>query len=86
MLIKVCQNCGAEFQARSNANKNCGQICGNISANRLKAAKYLAKAGIVRSKGARVNDARLQFENHVPHMALSRQLWNDKFKWEGQYE
>ena len=78
MLIKVCQNCGAEFQARSNANKNCGQICGNISANKLKNAKYLAKAGLTRSKGTLINDARLQFENHVPRMALARQLWNKK--------
>jgi hypothetical protein len=85
-LIKVCQNCGAEFQARSNANKNCGQICGNISANRLKAAKYLAKAGIAKSKGAMVNDARQMFENHVPRMALARQLWDKKLKLEGQYE
>lgn len=85
-MIKVCQNCGAEFQARSNANKNCGQICGNISANRLKAAKYLAKAGIAKSKGAMVNDARQMFENHVPRMALARQLWNKKLKLEGQYE
>ena len=85
-MIKVCQNCGAEFQARSNANKNCGQICGNISANRLKAAKYLAKAGIARSKGAMVNDARQMFENHVPRMALARQLWDKKLKLEGQYE
>lgn len=85
-MIKVCQNCGAEFQARSNANKNCGQICGNISANRLKAAKYLAKAGIAKSKGAMVNDARQMFENHVPRMALARQLWDKKLKLEGQYE
>jgi len=83
MLIKFCQECGAEFQARSGANKNCGPICGNISANKLKAAKYLAKAGIARSKGAMVNDARQRFENHVPRMALSRQLWNNKFKLEG---
>ena len=86
MIIKVCQECGVEFQARSGANKNCGPICGNISANKLKAAKYLAKAGIARSKGAMVNDARQRFENHVPRMALSRQLWNNKFKLEGQYE
>jgi hypothetical protein len=83
MMIKFCQECGAEFQARSGANKNCGPICGNISANKLKAAKYLAKAGIARSKGAVVNDARQRFENHVPRMALSRQLWNKKFKLEG---
>ena len=82
-MIKFCQECGAEFQARSGANKNCGPICGNISANKLKAAKYLAKAGIARSKGAMVNDARQRFENHVPRMALSRQLWNNKFKLEG---
>jgi hypothetical protein len=83
MIIKFCQECGAEFQARSGANKNCGPICGNISANKLKAAKYLAKAGIARSKGAVVNDARQRFENHVPRMALSRQVWNKKFKLEG---
>ena len=82
-MIKFCQECGAEFQARSGANKNCGPICGNISANKLKAAKYLAKAGIARSNGAMVNDARQRFENHVPRMALSRQLWNNKFKLEG---
>ena len=79
MLIKFCQECGAEFQARSGANKNCGPICGNISANKLKAAKYLAKAGIARSKGSIVNDERQMFENHVPRMALARQLWNKKF-------
>ena len=86
MLIKFCQECGAEFQARSGANKNCGPICGNISANKLKAAKYLAKSGLTKSKGAMVNDARQMFENHVPRMALARQLWNKKLKLEGQYE
>ena len=80
MLIKFCQECGAEFQARRWASKNCGLVCGNISARKLKAAKHLAKAGIVRSKGSIVNDERQMFENHVPRMALARQLWNKKFK------
>ena len=78
MIIKVCQECGNTFHARSNANKNCSLICGNISANKLKAEKYLAKAGLTRSKGTLINDARQRFENHVPRMALSRQLWNKK--------
>ncbi len=82
MIIKVCQECGVEFQARSGANKNCGTVCGNISANRLKAARYLAKSGLTRSKGTLSNDARQQVENHVPNMELSRQLWNKKINLE----
>jgi hypothetical protein len=58
MIIKSCQECGVKFQARSGANKNCSTVCGNISANRLKAARYLAKSGRVRSKGTIKNDAR----------------------------
>lgn len=76
MITKHCQECGIEFQARSGANKNCGLVCGNISANKLKAAKYLAKAGVARSAGTLVNDARMQLDAHVPGMHLSRQLWN----------
>ena len=76
MISKHCQECGIEFQARSQANKNCGSICGNISANRLKAAKYLAKAGVARSAGTLSNDARMQIDAHVPNMLMSRQLWN----------
>ena len=82
MITKSCQECGIMFQARSGANKNCGPICGNISANRLRAAKYLAKSGLTKSKGAMVNDARQRFENHVPRMALARQLWNKKINLE----
>jgi len=33
MIIKSCQKCGAEFQARSGANKNCSPKCKNIDAN-----------------------------------------------------
>ena len=76
MITKHCQECGIEFQARSGANKNCGSICGNISANRLKAAKYLAKSGLTKSRGAMVNDARMELDAHVPRKALARQLWN----------
>ena len=76
MITKHCQECGVEFQARSGANKNCGAVCGNISANKLKAAKYLAKAGVARSAGTLVNDARMQLDAHVPGMQLTRQLWN----------
>ena len=82
MIIKTCQNCGVAFQARSQASKNCGALCGNISANKLKAANYLVRAGLARSKGALINDARMQFENNVPGVALSRQLWNKKIKLE----
>ena len=33
MIIKSCQKCGTEFQARSGANKNCSPKCKNIDAN-----------------------------------------------------
>jgi len=82
MIIKVCQECGVKFQARSGANKNCGTVCGNISANRLKAARYLAKSGLTRSKGTLSNDVRQRLENRVPGIALSRQLWNKKINLE----
>ena len=82
MITKSCQECGVEYQARSGASKNCGTVCGNISANRLKAAKYLAKSGLTRSKATLKNDARQRFENHVPRMALARQLWNKKINLE----
>jgi hypothetical protein len=82
MIIKVCQECGVEFQARSGANKNCSTVCGNISANRLKAARYLAKSGRVKSKGAILNDARQSIENRVPGIPLARQLWNKKINLE----
>ena len=82
MIIKVCQECGVEFQARSGASKNCSTVCGNISGNRLKAARYLAKSGLTRSKGTLSNDARQLIENRVPGIALARQLWNKKINLE----
>lgn len=82
MIIKTCQECGVQFQARSGANKNCSRICGDISGNKLKAAKYLAKAGLARSKGAMVNDERMRQEANVPGIALARQLWNKKINLE----
>ncbi len=33
MIIKSCQKCGAEFQARSGANKSCSPKCKNIDAD-----------------------------------------------------
>jgi len=84
MVVKFCQNCGVEFQARG-ANKNCGPVCGNIIANKLKTARYLDKSGVARSRGAMYSDTRLELENYVPGIALARQLWNKKIKWDGFY-
>lgn len=76
MITKSCQECGAEFQARSGATKNCSVKCGLIGSTKTKAAKYLARSGRTRSKSTLKNDARQQAENHVPNMLLARQLWN----------